>query len=387
MAFNFDESIDRRHSDSYKWQKYSAQDVIPLWVADTDFRSPPCIIEALQARVAHGIFGYGAPPKDLAELLVARMSERYHWHIEPDWLVFLPGLVSGLNLAVRALTQPGESVVIPSPIYPPFRGAARGAGREQRLAPMRLDRGRWLVDLSGLPAGMDGTERLLMLCNPHNPGGTVYRRAELEQQLNFARRHDLSVCSDEIHCDVLLEPGVEHIPFGSLNDDAAQRSITLVSPSKSFNIAGLGASAAIIPNARLRSRFTAQRSGIVPNVDILALVAAAAAWRDGQPWLTEQLDYLRGNRDWLAARLASIPELRMTIPQATYLAWIDATALGVDNPQHFFEQAGVGLSPGADFGDRHFIRLNFGCPRPLLVQAVERMARAIVKLNSRDPAV
>jgi cystathionine beta-lyase len=385
MAFNFDESIDRRHSDSYKWQKYANQDVIPLWVADTDFRSPPCIIAALQARVAHGIFGYGAPPKELAELLVARMRERYHWHIESDWLVFLPGLVSGLNLAVRSLTQPGESVVIPTPIYPPFRVAARSVGREPRLAPMRLERGRWLVDLSGPPAEMDGSERLLMLCNPHNPGGTVYRRAELEQQLNFARRHDLYVCSDEIHCDVLLEPGVEHIPFGSLNDDAAQRSITLVSPSKSFNIAGLGASAAIIPNARLRSRFMAQQRGIVPSVDVLALVAATAAWRDGQPWLTEQLEYLRGNRDWLATRLAAIPELRMTIPEATYLAWIDASALGVDNPQLFFEQAGVGLSPGVDFGDRHFIRLNFGCPRPLLVQAVDRMVRAIERLHSSDP--
>ncbi len=386
MAFNFEESIDRRHSDSYKWQKYSAQDVIPLWVADTDFRSPPCIIEALQAQVAHGVFGYGAPPRELAELLVARMSERYHWHIEPDWVVFLPGLVSGINLAVRSLTLPGESVVIPSLIYPPFRSAARSAGREQRLAAMRLDRGRWVVDLAGPPAGMDGTERLLMLCNPHNPGGTVYRRAELEQQLNFARRHDLFVCSDEIHCDLLLEPGVEHIPFATLNDDAAQRTITLVSPSKSFNIAGLGASAAIIPNARLRSRFIAQRSGIVPSVDVLALVAATAAWRDGQPWLTEQLAYLRGNRDWLAARLASITELRMTTPEATYLAWIDASALGVDNPQHFFEQAGVGLSPGADFGDRRFVRLNFGCPRPLLVQAVERMARAIDDLHPAGPA-
>src|SRR5476649_647474 len=255
MAFNFAESIDRRHSDSYKWQKYADRDVIPLWVADTDFRSPPCIIEALQARVAHGVFGYGAPPNELAELLAARMQKRYRWHIEPDWVVFLPGLVSGLNLAVRSLTQPGESVVIPGLIYPPFRSATRGAGQEQRLAPMRLDRGRWVLDLSGPPAGMDGTERLLMLCNPHDPGGTVYRRAELEQQLNFARRHDLLICCDEIHCDLLLEPGVEHIPLASLNDDAAQRTITLVSPSKSFNIAGLGASAAIIPNARLRSRF------------------------------------------------------------------------------------------------------------------------------------
>ncbi|WP_410015357.1 MalY/PatB family protein [Sodalis sp. C49] len=381
MAFNFDESIDRRHSDSYKWQKYRDRDVIPLWVADTDFRSPPCIIEALHARVEHGVFGYGAPPAELAALFVERMLTRYQWRVKPEWLVFLPGLVSGLNLAVRALTQADSSVVIPAPIYPPFRAAARGAERGQRLAPMVLAEERWRVDLAAIEPEMDGSEQLLMLCNPHNPGGTVYRREELAQHLAFAQRHDLLVCSDEIHCDLLLEPGVAHIPFGSLGEDAEQRSITLMSPSKSFNIAGLGASLAIIPNARLRMKFIAQRSGIVPNVDVLAYVAATAAWRDGQPWLEEQLDYLRGNRDWLAARINTLPGLSMAAPEATYLAWIDAGRLGVDNPQRFFEQAGVGLSPGADFGDPRFVRLNFGCPRALLVQAVERMARAVQALG------
>ncbi|NDL62574.1 MalY/PatB family protein [Acerihabitans arboris] len=381
MAFNFDESIDRRHSDSYKWRKYDGRDVIPLWVADTDFRSPPAIIEALRARVEHGVFGYGAPPGELATLFVERMRSRYQWRVKPEWLVFLPGLVSGLNLAVRALTREDMGVVIPTPIYPPFRSAARGAARQQRLAPMALTQGRWQVDLAAIEESMDGTEQLLMLCNPHNPGGTVYRREELEQQLAFARRHNLLVCSDEIHCDLLLEPGARHIPFGSMSEDAEQRSITLMSPSKTFNIAGLGASLAVIPNARLRMKFIAQRSGIVPNVDVLAYVAATAAWRDGQPWLDEQLHYLRGNRDWLAARINALPGLRMALPEATYLAWIDAGRLGVENAQRFFEQAGVGLSAGADFGDPRFIRLNFGCPRALLEQAVARMERAIRELG------
>jgi cystathionine beta-lyase len=224
---------------------------------------------------------------------------------------------------------------------------------------------------------MTGREKLLLLCNPHNPGGTVYRQAELEQQLAFAQRHDLLVCSDEIHCELLLEPGLRHIPFATLSADAAQRSITLMSPSKTFNIAGLGASLAIIPDARLRTRFISQRNGLVPNVDILAYVAATAAWRDGQPWLDEQLTYLRGNRDWLTRQINGLPGLSMVPPEATYLAWIDASGLGQENPQHFFEQAGVGLSAGADFGDAQFVRLNFGCPRALLEQAVERMARAI----------
>ncbi|WP_413724728.1 MalY/PatB family protein [Sodalis sp. RH16] len=377
MAFNFDESIDRRHSDSFKWQKYYEQNVIPLWVADTDFRSPPCIIEALQARIAHGVFGYGFPPPELTELFIARMAERYHWRVQPEWLVFLPGLVSGINLAVRALTGPDEGIVIPTPIYPPFRAAARGAGRRQRLAPMVLNDGRWLADLTAVETELTGVEKLLMLCNPHNPGGTVYRREELQQQLAFAQRHDLLVCSDEIHCDLLLEPGVEHIPFASLDSDAEQRSVTLMSPSKTFNIAGLGASLAVIPNPRLRMRFIAQRSGIVPSVDVLAFVAATAAWRDGQPWLDEHLAYLRGNRDWLRARINELPGLHMASPEGTYLAWIDAHELAVENPQRFFEQAGVGLSPGAEFGDPRFVRLNFGCPRALLEEGVERMAAAV----------
>ncbi|WP_213990961.1 PatB family C-S lyase [Sodalis sp. dw_96] len=377
MAFNFDESIDRRHSDSFKWQKYYEQNVIPLWVADTDFRSPPCIIEALQARIAHGVFGYGFPPPELTELFIARMDERYQWKVKPEWLVFLPGLVSGINVTVRALTGPEEGIIIPSPIYPPFRAAARSAGRPQSFAPMVLGHGRWQVDLTAVEPGLTGTEKLLMLCNPHNPGGTVYRRDELRQHLAFAQRHDLLVCSDEIHCDLLLEPGVAHIPFASLDSDAEQRSVTLMSPSKTFNIAGLGASLAVIPNPRLRMRFIAQRSGIVPSVDVLAFVAATAAWRDGQAWLDEQLSYLRANRDWLTARINTLPGLHMVSPEGTYLAWIDATGLAVENPQRFFEQAGVGLSSGADFGDPRFIRLNFGCPRALLEEGVKRMTKAI----------
>ncbi|MGL9723636.1 MalY/PatB family protein [Sodalis sp. (in: enterobacteria)] len=381
MAFNFDECIDRRHSDSYKWQKYAGRDVIPLWVADTDFRSPPCIIEALRARVEHGVFGYGSSPTDLTEIFIQRMRERYQWEVKAEWLVFLPGLVSGLHLAVRALTAANEAVVIPNPIYPPFRAAARSAGRERRLAPMRRDADRWCVDFAGTDPALTGNERLLMLCNPHNPGGSAYRREELLQHLAFAREHDLLVCSDEIHCDLLLTPGLRHIPFASLDGDAAQRSITLMSPSKSFNIAGLGASVAVIPNARLRMKFAAQRAGLVPAVDVLALCAANAAWRGGQDWLAAQINYLRGNRDRLKARLRDMPGLTLAGPEATYLAWIDASGLGVADPHAFFEQAGVGLSAGADFGDRRFVRLNFGCTRGVLDAALARMAQAIDRAN------
>lgn len=380
MAFDFDQRIDRRHSDSLKWRKYGDRDILPLWIADTDFRSPECIISALQQRVAHGVFGYGFAPDALREVIVERMAQRYSWQIKPEWLVFLPGVVCGLNLCVRAFTSAGQRTLAPTPIYPPFRQAAQLADRAQLNAPLRLENQRWVVDFSALEPQMAGEDALLMLCNPQNPGGTVYRRDELEAQHRFARQHDLVVCSDEIHCDLLLEPGVRHIPFASLNEDAAQRSITLMSPSKSFNIAGLGASVAIIPNADLRERFNRQRKGMIPDVDVLAYVAATAAWRDGQPWLDAQLDYLRRNRDTLASHINALPGLSMASPEAGYLGWIDASSLNVASPALFFERHGLGFSPGRDFGDDGFVRLNFGCHRLLLDEALRRISLALASL-------
>ncbi|WP_312663402.1 PatB family C-S lyase [Pantoea sp. CTOTU49201] len=375
MAFDFNQWIDRRHSDSLKWHKYGDRDVLPLWVADSDFRSPPSVIEAIKQRAEHGVFGYGATPSGLIDITLSRLAQRYNWQIEPDWIVLLPGVVCGLNLSVRAFTESGESTVSPTPIYPPFRGAAKLADRAQVHLPLRLQDDRWVMDLDA--SAMQGNERLLMLCNPQNPGGTVYRSDELEAQLAFAQQHDLIVCSDEIHCDLLLSPGVQHIPFASLSEDAAQRSITLISPSKTFNIAGLGASMAIIPNPELRARFKRVREGIVPGVDILALVAAEAAWRDGDEWLAAQLDYLRANRDWLVAQVNALPELQMAAPEATYLGWIDASKLDVANPMDYFEQHGLGFSPGHDFGDDNFVRFNFGCTRATLEQAVARLQQAV----------
>ncbi|MGK3142091.1 MalY/PatB family protein [Pantoea sp. C2G6] len=377
MAFNFDQRIDRRHSDSLKWNKYADQDILPLWVADSDFRSPDCVIEAIKRRADHGIFGYGDKPVEFLDSAVAWLASRYQWHVNPEWIVVLPGVVSGLNLAVRAFTASDELTVAPTPIYPPFRGAAKLADRAQLNLPLKLQQGRWLLDLAAAQGQMSGKERLLMLCNPQNPGGTVYRREELQAQLEFAQQHDLIVCSDEIHSDLVLEPGVQHLPFATLSEDAARRSITLMSPSKTFNIAGLGASIAIIPDEKLRARFNQFRRGIVPDVDILALTAAAAAWREGEAWLKAQNDYLRSNRDWLVSQVNTMAGLSVVAPEATYLAWIDASALGVASPALYFEKHGLGLTAGRDFGNDQFVRLNFGCTRALLDEAVARLRRAV----------
>lgn len=378
--FNFDEPVERAHSDSDKWHKYAGRDILPMWVADTDFRSPPALIAALHQRVEHGVFGYGYGPSPvLVDAFVSRMQERYNWRIQPEWLVFLPGLVCGLNLAVRAYTHAGERTIAPTPIYPAFTKSSAFAGIEQLAAPVTLQNGRWVLDLVAAKAQLQGNEKLLLLCNPQNPGGTIYRREELLAQAEFAREHNLIICSDEIHCDLLLDERA-HIPIASLDADTEQRTITLMAPSKTFNIAGLGASVAIIPNERLRQQFVRTRAGIVPGVDILAYVAAEAAYTQGEPWLQAQLAYLRANRDRVESRIAQIPGLQMTHIEATYLAWIDCSALPVENPHRFFEQAGVGLSPGADFGNAHFVRLNFGCRRALLLEALDRMARAVQAL-------
>lgn len=376
MTFNFDEGIDRRHSGSVKWNKYG-NDVLPMWVADMDFRSPPCILEALHKHVEHGVFGYGDRPHELIDVVVERMASHYQWSVKPEWIVFLPGVIAGLNLSVRAFTRTDEATIAPTPIYPPFRKSSAFAQRSQLNFPLTLAQGRWLPDLSALSSQLTGQEKLLMLCNPQNPGGTVYRREELEQQLAFAQLHDLIVCSDEIHCDLLLEPGVKHIPFATLSADAEQRSITLISPSKTFNIAGLGASMAIIPNPALRKQFNRTRDGLVSGVDVLALTAATAAWRDGEPWLQDLLVYLRGNRDRLACEVNDIEGLQMASPEATYLGWVDASALPVANPTLFFQKAGLGFSPGADFGEAKFVRINFGCTSATLNEAISRIKAAV----------
>lgn len=379
-SFDFDKEIDRTTTASDKWDKYKGQDILPMWVADSDFQSPPAVIDALQTRIAHGVFGYTHAPDNLTDLFVARMASRYGWHIEPEWVVYLPGLVCGLNIAARALCDEGQTIVSPSPVYPPFISSAKFAERRLVKAPVKLDQGRWMPDLDEAEKQLDGKGGLLQMCNPLNPGGTVYRKEELEATLAFAEKHDLLVCSDEIHCDLILDEALTHIPFASINERAAQRSVTLMAPSKTFNIAGLGASIAIIPNPKIRQRFIKVKRGIVPGVSLLAFTAAEAAYEHGQDWLDAQLDYLRGHRDYLMQEINALPGLKLEMIEATYLAWIDCSELPIENPHRFFEQAGVGLSPGIDFGNRHFVRLNFGCTRKTLEEAVARMKAAVLAL-------
>lgn len=373
----FDQQINRKETSSQKWEKYGNSDILPMWVADTDFLSPNSVIEALHKRVEHGVFGYTNVPDELNEVVIERLQKMYNWYIDADWLVWLPGLVCGLNLACRAVGKQDDSILTPSPIYPPFMTAPRLSGREACTVPMILEGERFILDIAALETQITPNTKLLLFCNPHNPGGTVYRLDELEKLAELIIRHNLFICSDEIHCDLILDPKCKHIPIASLNEQIAARTITLMAPSKTYNIAGLACSFAIIADEQLRQQFVDTKKGIVPDVNLLGYTAAIAAYKDGDNWNKQQIEYLRENRDYLYQEINHIPGLKLLPIEATYLAWIDVSATKISNPSHFFEQAGVGISPGRDFGDNKYIRLNFGCPRSILEEAVRRIKTAL----------
>ena len=372
-AFDFEHVPERRGSDSVKWNKYAGQDVLPLWIADMDFASPPPVLAALQARVARGDLGYAEPWPALVEAVQAYCQRHYDWRVEADWLVWLPGLVCGINLACRSVD--GE-VLTATPVYPPFLSAPGLSGRGLVRVSLREEGGRWSWDFAALEAAVTPATRLLLLCHPHNPVGRAWDADELQALAEYAARHDLVVCSDEIHCDLVLDPERHHVPFARLGEDAARRSITLMAPSKTYNIAGLGCSLAIIPDPALRRRYQAARRGIVPDVNVLAFTACASALLEGEAWRQDLLAVLRANRDRVEAAVSAMPGLSLGHVEATYLAWIDARGLGVDAPVEFFEAAGVGLSDGRDFGLPGWVRLNFGCAPALLDQALDRMRAA-----------
>jgi len=382
MTFDFDTEIDRRGTDSQKWQKYAGRDILPLWVADMDFKSSPAIIAALQARVAQGTFGYARPVQSTVDAFVGALGQRYGWRIDPAWLVWLPGLVVGLNVTAQAFAQAGEEVLSLTPVYPPFMSAPKHSGRVSVQVPFQLDaaRRRWEIDWPALERAVTPRTRLFFLCNPHNPLARVWRRDELERLGGFCVRHNLVLCSDEIHCDLILDD-LPHVPTALLGDEIARRTITLMAPSKTYNVPGLGTSLAIIPDAKLRAQFVRATAGIVAEVTALGYVACEAAYRDSEPWRQALLTTLRANRDLLLDFTArELPGVTVEAPiEATYLAWLNVSALQLADPVAHFEAHGVGLSDGAFFGAPRgsHVRLNFGCPRATLTAALTRMKLAL----------
>ena len=375
--FDFSKPVERRDTASMKWDKYKGRDIIPLWVADMDFCSPPAVIEALQQRIAHGVFGYTIAPESLKTIVVERLDADFGWTIQPKWLVWLPGLVTGFNVACRAVGQDNDDVMTAVPVYPHFLTAPQNFRRNLIKVPLQEKDNQWTFDFDRLEKAITPSTRLFLLCNPHNPVGRVFNRNELDTLADICEKHDVIICSDEIHCELILDSDKTHIPTATLDTEIARRTITLMSPSKTFNLPGLGCAFAVISDEKLRRRFIQATKGIVPPVNALGYTAAEAAYRDCADWQAELLNYLRGNRDAVVQAIAAMPPLSMAPLEATYLAWIDVRSADLPDPVKFFEDAGVGLQDGIEFGGPGFVRLNFGCQRPLLEEALERMASAI----------
>jgi putative C-S lyase len=372
VAFDFDAPVDRAGTWSTRWERYPGRDVIPLWVADTDFRAPPAVLKALSERVEHGVLGYTVPPKELREAIVARMQALYGWRIEPGWIVFLPGVVPGLHLAARTLVPAGCHALSPTPVYHHFDQALQLAGRDYTRLGLVLRDGRWVYDEDDFAKAVKKNTAAFFLCNPQNPGGTVFTRAELQRLAELSR--SMTIVSDEIHCDLVLDAGKRHVPFASLAPEVSRRTVTLMSPNKAFNFPGAVCSWAIVEDAALRRAFGADvEAHALPSPTTFGYLASLAAYREGGAWLEAQVEYLRGNRDLVEAEIG----LPMAHVEATYLAWIDCSRLGLADPHARFLEKGVALSPGSQFGAPQFVRLNFGTQRAQLRQALSRIRSAL----------
>lgn len=369
----FDREVERRGTSAIKWDRYRGADVLPFWVADMEFEMPDFILDALRTRLDHGIMGYTRPPKSLIAAFRAWLERNYGWSVPREWLVWIPGVVPGINLSAMAVGQPGDSLLIPTPVYYPFRSVPGNAERKSLEIPMSRSGGKWEMDFDAMEAAVQPDTRLVMIANPQNPTGRCYTKDELLELARFAERHDLVICSDEIHCALILDPEARHIPIASLGEDIAARTISLFAPTKTYNMPGLSCAVGVIPDADCRARFNAARRDLVPLIGPLAYTASEAAFEDRSGWVADLLDYLRGNHQ----RLFEAAGARMTPVEGTYLAWIDVSDLGLEDPGAWFEGFGLGLSDGAAFGGPGFVRFNFACTRAMLERGLERYRRAM----------
>ena len=382
MKHNFDQIIPRKDTHSTKWLKFSDEDVLPMWIADMDFACPSVITNAMTQRIDQGIFGYTDTPSDLTEVFVSKVYENTEWKIQDDWVVWIPGGVVGLNVSCKTVLAPGEMAMVPSPIYAPFTEAPENMERGFVKNYLVDSNGRLEFDLEAIETILTEDTKMFFLCNPHNPGGTVFSKQEIEKISSICEERKIIVCSDEIHSDLILEEGLRHVPFASLNKYNEEHSITIMGPCKTYNLAGFPIAAAIIPNEELREDFVRNTKGIVAHIDSIAFVAAEAAYSKADIWHSELLDYLKFNRKILSERINKIEGISLKGPEAGFLAWIDCRNSEISNPAEFFiNEAKVGVHDGAWFGNKDYVRLNFGCPSSLLEDAISRIEKAFSQRN------
>ncbi|HOV71625.1 MAG TPA: MalY/PatB family protein [Dysgonamonadaceae bacterium] len=388
MKYNFDEIIDRRNTSCVKFdavaERLGRNDFIPLWVADMDFLSPPCVIEALKKRVEHGIFGYTFPSPGYYRSIIDWLQKRHHLTVKKEYVTFVPGVVKGIAFAIDEFTQKGDNVIIQPPVYHPFRIVTEGLERQVINNPLVLEKGRYRMDVDGLKKAVAENDcRVLILCNPHNPGGRIWSPEELAVIAEICYDKGILVISDEIHADLAL-PGYHHTPFVSVSEKAAQNSITFMAPSKTFNIAGMVSSFAVIPNADIRKRYVGYLEKRELNQgDLFAYTATQAAYEGGEEWLGELLKYIQGNIDFVSDFLAThIPQIKPMVPEASFLVWLDCRGLGLSQKElvHLFkDKAHLVLNDGTMFGKEGegFMRMNVGSPRAVIEKALINLKNAV----------
>jgi cysteine-S-conjugate beta-lyase len=378
MTHDFTSLPDRSGTGSLKWERYGTRDIIPMWVADMDFTSPPAVLEALRQRVDHGVFGYTIPPASTVEATIDYLWNRHHVHCAAEEITWFPGLVPALNVACRAFAAEGGEALTCTPVYPPFLSAPQNAGITLRTVELVEEAEGWTIDFDALEAAVTPATRLFILCNPHNPVGRVFPAATIERLAEFCRRHRLVMISDEIHCDLVLDD-MPHTCGLAFDEGKGPGMVAMFAPSKTFNLAGLACAFILIPHVETRAAFRKAARGIITEVNAFGYAGCEAALRHGWDWHRDLLAVLRENRDRVEDFTASsLPGVRTWHTEATYLAWLDARGTGLDQACRFFEIHGVGLSDGVPFGaPQGFLRLNFGCPRARLDEGLERMACAL----------
>ena len=369
--------VDRSGTYSEKWQKYAGRDVLPFWVADMDLPTAPFVIDAVRARLQHPILGYTRTPGPAVRAFVDWIRHSYGWQVREDWLVWIPGVVPGFNVAARALRHLGRDIVIPAPVYPPFLRVPRQAELRGIVSPLVREAGRWVMDFDHLEATITPATAAVLFCNPHNPTGRVYDRDELDRLAALVLGRDTVLISDEIHCPLILDTSCRHIPVADLDAAIEARTISLFAPTKAYNFPGVGVAVAVIPDPDLRERFEDVGKGVLGGVSPLGYAAATAAFNDRSDWLREQNAFLAGNAATFAQAVAGMEGVTTTHVEGTYLAWLDVRPLALPNPADWFEAFGLGLSDGVDFGAPGFLRFNLGCSRAMLDAGIERLRRAV----------
>ncbi|MFA6404305.1 MAG: MalY/PatB family protein [Salinivirgaceae bacterium] len=387
MSFDFDEIINRKNTDCVKHDGMklflNAEECLPMWVADMDFKSPPCIVDAIKKRLEHEVFGYTIRTDRFYNSIVNWMQKRHGWEIKKEWISFSPGVVAGFSIAIENLTEPGDALIIQSPVYFPFFQTIISTGRKVIYNPLRLENGRMTIDFDDFKSKLTPNVKMLLLCNPHNPGGSVWKRNELEQLAEICLANNMMVISDEIHADIVFSPS-KHIPFASLNNEIGEKTLTVMSHSKTFNVAGLTTSFVITQNAEMLKKFN---KGLhIPHLhmgNIFGTEALIAAYEQGEPWLNELLVYLKNNIAFLDNYLKNeIPILKLIIPESTYLLWIDCRALNMNSKElneFFIQKAKVAINEGSMFGPggEGFIRINVGCPKAIVEKALTQIKIAV----------